>query len=146
MSKSPTRPPKTWQIMSFGLLMLASCHGRSSERIAIPLVRLLVLPDDLIGENVRVSGFLDKKVGLRLYLTQEHARMSDFASSVAVADDTEDGSLTLSPCTDNHVDVIGVVGMRAKLDPQIVDVQRVLTNTKDPGVCWARSGERRQDE
>jgi hypothetical protein len=89
-----------WAVAMVILLasLASSCGGAEADEdpVPVPLIQLLVAPENFSGKQVQVVGFLQKKPTLQLFLTRDHAASLDVQSSVAVSDDSSDGSLTQS--------------------------------------------------
>jgi len=118
---------------------LASCgvSDDNDELMVVSMVQLLSTPDRFEGKQVRVRGFLESKMGLKLYLTKDHAIARDYPSSLMVSDDTPGGSLTLSDCSDHYVQVTGKFDRLEGVRWAIVRVDEVLrTDTIES--CWKR--------
>ena len=102
------------------------------------LVQLLVDPDEFIGQRVVVAGYLTYGAsGLNLFLTKDHSEIFDFASSVRVADDSEDASLSQSTCLDHYVELEGTARELEDEPLVLVDIQRAI-QLDDNVICWTR--------
>lgn len=116
-----------------------SCGSAEADEGAVPvsLVQLLIAPENFSGKQVQVVGFLQKKPTLQLFLTEDHATSLDIQSSVAVSDDSPDGSLTQSDCLDHYVRVTGRFDRLMGVAWAIVGAKEVLRmDTIQP--CWKR--------
>ena len=82
------------------------CSDNSAAWIASMTV-LLVNPDEFIGQCIKVYGYFESGLNLHLFLTKEHAHISDYASSIRLADQTKNGELITSSCNEHYVSVIG---------------------------------------
>ena len=60
------------------------------------MVNLISSPDEYSGKLVRVKGYLSADSGLQLYLSEDHAKIWDHASSISVSDPTHDAYMTLN--------------------------------------------------
>jgi hypothetical protein len=121
------------------MIITAPAVSNQKNEITVSLIQLLATPDKFDQKFVWVVGYLERGPNLNLYLTKDHARVFDHASSIGVHDTTVGGTLTLSSCVGNFVRVRGVFGKLEGLFPAIVDVEEV-ENLESHGSCWRRSG------
>lgn len=82
----------------------AACAGEPDHRI-VSMVDLLARPSDFEGKIVTVQGYLSL---MRLYLTRDHAEISDAPSSIPVRGPAPE----LAKCSDAYVHVVGWFGLR----------------------------------
>lgn len=127
---------RLWPLYSSGNAQQPDVQDATDRLISVSLVRLLVDPEEFIGQRVAAIGYLAFGGSLRLFLTKDHSEVFDITSSIRVADDTEDASLSQSSCLDHYVYLEGtlfvVEGALA-----VVDIERVL-QSDDIVTCWAR--------
>lgn len=81
----------------------AACAGEPDHRI-VSMVDLLTRPSDFEGKVVTVQGYLSL---MRLYLTRDHAEISDSPSSIPVRGPAPE----LAECSDAYVHVVGWFGL-----------------------------------
>lgn len=133
------------------LLAAGSCAACAARGPAVPsLVQLLTDPGAFEGQEVVVHGYLASTTDSALFLTEEHARMFDHASSISVLDTTEDGYITQT-CDGFHALVEGTLRKRSDaplvVGPsgisrryEITDVTRILIHRGERlETCWPRS-------
>jgi hypothetical protein len=96
---------------------------------------LLTTPEKFEGHVVYVMGYLKLSGELRIYLTRDHAEISDRRSSIVVVDTTDDASLTLSTCPSNYVDVTGEFKKFPDGMFGLIDIRKVRKRI-DLGDCW----------
>jgi hypothetical protein len=142
--KMRTKKISLWNIVRALIVvgaMIITAPALSDRRneITVSLIQLLVTPDKYDQKFVWVIGYLESGPNLNLYLTKDHARVFDHASSIGVHDTTVGGTLTSSSCVGSFVRVRGVFGKLEGLFPAIVDVEEV-ENLEGRGSCWRRSG------
>ncbi len=70
----------------------------------VPLAGLLMNPNIPPGARVSVIGYFG---GNFLYLTKDHAEVTDYASSITIADRSTGALIYKSPCQANYVKVTG---------------------------------------
>jgi hypothetical protein len=115
----------------------AACAGQpAAAPQAISLVQLIADPQQYVGRQVHVIGYLGRAPNLFLFLTRDHYQASDVMSAISVVDMTENASLIQSACLQHYVAVIGTVIKRD--DPvfyELAHVQQVGLQ-EDPAICW----------
>lgn len=112
-------------------------HG---GQIPVSLVQLISNPRATYGgDRIQVYGYLAHGVNLRLFLTQDHARIGDIASSVVVTDATADASLVQGTCPNNYVRLVGRLGRFDQIHLAVVDVEEVEI-VQPRIVCWKAEG------
>jgi hypothetical protein len=103
------------------------------------MVNLISEPDRYVDQKLAVIGYFGKYVNMHLFLTEDHATVSDTFSSILVSD-TDDGDLYRSKCLMTYMEITGKF---VKVEPNsygIVDVERVYDPLKGE-VCWERASE-----
>lgn len=119
----------------------ATAYSDESHLI-VSLVHLITRPSDYQGKIVTVQGYLSE--GMRLYLTEDHARIADSPSSVAIEALPE-----LMRCSEAYVHLSGRFDLR-KDEYGIVKVLEVSrwvdpqnrTLDKAPlSTCWKQEAE-----
>ena len=113
-------------------ILLVGCQQHQYRIVS--LATLVATPERLLGQGVSVMGFLKRDAGLKLFLTSEHARFGDIASSVTILDATEGALLFQSPCSGAWVRVYGVFARMDGALPAIRDVSAVRRS--DGELCW----------
>lgn len=103
-----------------------------------PLLGLLTTPERFEGRALRVMGFLKFNGELRIYLTRDHAEISDRQSSIVVVDTTDDASLTESTCPSNYVSVTGEFKRFPDGSFGLINIREVV-NRSDLDACWVTS-------
>jgi hypothetical protein len=105
-----------------------------SSRV-VGLVQLIVNPSKFKDMSVSTIGFLEYHGALRLYLTKDHERIGDTASSIAILDSSPDASLTQSRCRGEYVQLTGTLHIRDADPVRLRDVAQVV-RVPDGIVCW----------
>ena len=82
------------------------CADNTAAWVA-SLTVLLVHPEEFLGQCVIVYGYFPHGITTDLFLTKEHAQIRDYSSSIRLADQTKNGELVNSTCTEHYVSVIG---------------------------------------
>lgn len=131
-------------VLFLGVATTVGSEGEPGHHI-VSMVHLLSRPSDFDGKIVFVRGYLKTGFGARLYLTNDHAKISDTASSIPV----EVPAPELMECADAFVAVDGWFGLRDGeyqivktleisrwVDPQSRTVDKAWVST-----CWKREGE-----
>lgn len=123
---------------------LATGGAEEPEQRIVSMVQLLARPSDLEGKIVLVRGYLEAGFGMRLYLTKDHAKIADSASSIPI----ESPGPEMMECAGAYVAVNGVFGLRDEygivktlevsrwVDPSDRSVDKAWVST-----CWKREGE-----
>lgn len=121
-------------------LMMAPLMSLSKDQpILVSMVNLISEPDRYVDQKLAVIGYFGKYVNMHLFLTEDHATVSDTFSSILVSD-TDDGDLYRSKCLMTYMEITGKF---VKVEPNsygIVDVERVYDPLKGE-VCWERASE-----
>lgn len=109
----------------------------SAERkiYAVSMVSLLATPRKFEGKTIRVGGYLRFTGSLRLFLSREHADMSDALSSVVVVDSTDGGKIIRS-CSDKYAYVEGEF-RRDKLGAWSITGTRSVHDVDNMQYCWS---------
>lgn len=128
-------------VVALGFATTAAQAGEPDHRI-VSMVDLLTRPSDFDGKIVTVQGYLSL---MRLYMTRDHAEISDAPSSIPVRGPAPE----LAKCSDAYVHVVGWFGLRDGeygivktlevsrwVDPQSRSVGKAWLST-----CWKREGE-----
>lgn len=127
------------------LLILVSVLGAENAQggavYGVSLVQLLASPERFAGKHISVVGYFAVGPNVHLYLTEAHARVFDHNSSIALNDESADGSLTQSSCAGGFVRVDGEFGFLDQDHPAIVSVDEV-TRLDTRERCWSRQGQR----
>ena len=120
-------------------VFLLGCESIQGDVHDVSLAAVLSNPRPLLGQVVSVSGFLIDAGGVtRLYLTEEHSRMVDDASSIAIGG----GGVVLAireSCDGVHAMVRGVLTHEGML--HIFPVDRIVAfpgSGSAPSLCWSR--------
>ena len=110
--------------------------ARQQADVVTSLVMLLTNPAGYDGKVVEVVGYLERDVGLTLYLTRDHARAWDIASAISIE------QLDASPgkCAGAYVRVIGRFGQSEYGDFLILQTLSIdrLTKSGQYEQCWER--------
>lgn len=125
------------------VMMLLAAPGaplavERGEAYSVSLLDLLTKPEKFEGHAVYVMGFLKFSGELRIYLTRDHAEISDRRSSIVVVDTTDDASLTRSKCASNYVDVTGEFKKFPDGMFGLIGIRKVR-NRIDLEDCWVAS-------
>lgn len=88
----------------------------------VPMAGLLLNSELPIGASVSVVGYLN---GPYLFLTEDHAKILDYSSSILVEDKTKDAELYQSDCNDHYVKVVGTLSRQESNLLKIANVIRV---------------------
>jgi hypothetical protein len=86
-----------------GVPAATACAGKP-DHLIVSMVDLLTRPSDFEGKIVTVQGYLSL---MRLYLTRDHAEISDSPSSIPVRGPAPE----LAKCSDAYVHVVGWFGL-----------------------------------
>ena len=117
--------------------MVDAADAEEPDVYIVSLVQLLTQPLEFHNRVVRVSGFLAMGFDLRLYLTGDHAKISDVPSSVRI----EVPSEQLPKCAGSYVTLEGLVKVPSGSGPEIVKTMMVdrWSSGKVPlSTCWKR--------
>ncbi|MBN7799197.1 hypothetical protein [Parahaliea mediterranea] len=105
-----------------------------SPRIPVSLVSVLSESSNFIGHDVTVVGYLD---GPFLFLSKDHASFLDYASSVLVQDNTNNGGTYKSSCGKGYVKVYARLRQRNAIQNELIEVQRIINLVKNVE-CFSR--------
>jgi hypothetical protein len=121
-------------VLLLGVSAVTEGAGEPEQRI-VSMVHLLARPSDLDGKIVLVRGYL---IGMRLYLTKDHAKIADSASSIPI----ESPGPEMMKCGDAYVAVNGVFGLRDEYGiVKTLEVARWSDGPVPVSTCWKREGE-----
>lgn len=120
--------------MMISLIILAYPALAEPPTIILPLVKLIVDPEPYVGARVEVIGYLAEP-GLQIFLTKDHAMMSDFSSSIFVSD-TDTGEITFSECMSRYVKITGNLAKTEHNNLIITNVTKIRTDGYK--ICWER--------
>jgi hypothetical protein len=123
-------------LLSLLLPALADTNERQLP-IRASLSDLLVNADRYAGRRIAVYGYLDRNVGLDLFLTKDHAEGRDFVSAISVAD-TDNMDVYESGCLDSYVVLTGTF-IRSDTDYVLTAITRVY-HSAGTTVCWQSGG------
>jgi len=119
-------------------VMPSSQAFESEARIyVVSMVNLIGSPENYVGMNLQTVGYFRRRGNMRLFLTKEHALISDVVSSILISD-TDNGDIYASGCLRSHSEITGKF---TRIDPGaygIVNVERIYDPIKKV-VCWERS-------
>lgn len=118
-------------------VMPSSQVSESADRIyVVSMVNLIGSPEDYVGMNLQTVGFFKRHGNMRLFLTKEHALISDVVSSILISD-TDNGDIYASGCLRSYSEITGNFTL---IDPGaygIVSVERIY-DPIEKMVCWER--------
>jgi hypothetical protein len=124
---------------SFAILLVAlsSCAG-AQEVVnlgSVSMIQLIANPERFAGRRIAVSGYLAE--GQRLYLTREHAELSDMSSAIDLSGEFLDDYRS-SPCSKSLVTVSGrFVETKPPKTYMIRDIEQiVIANRATP--CFSK--------
>lgn len=119
--------------------LVISCGGAGTDEGAVPVsvVKLLTDPQEFAGRHVQVTGYLQNKPTLRLFLSKDHGTARDIQSSVIVSDDSPGGTLTQSSCLNEYVQITGTFDKLMDAAWAIVKVEDVM-DVETVETCWKR--------
>lgn len=107
----------------------------------VSMVGLLASPHDYVGQEIVVVGVIDTN-RMRIYLTRDHAKANDFASSIGISDPSQDGllirSVELAGCVGRYVRVLGTFRDWKSVqitDFGLTDIKGVF-DTESGRTCW----------
>jgi hypothetical protein len=123
MKKSTVLLILTWMLST-------SIYGE--ERYPVSLISLIVKPEEYLGKNITVMGYLRDS---QLYLNESSAEFSDIPSSIDVIDDTKGGDIITS-CNNRYVAVFGKFNKHQETY-EIKDIVRVR-DAKTVKRCWEK--------
>ena len=115
---------------------ISACAVASPNTVNVSMAELIMDPAPYVGQTVAVTGYFKRHANLHLFLTDDHAEILDFESSILLSD-TDEGDLHQLDCLERHVRVVGMLIAHSHGSYAIVDIQRI----DDPGaeeVCWER--------
>ena len=123
------------RIIIFSCLVITTSVYASGTPVVISLIHLLVFPDKFEGMNIRVSGYLQRDTGLKLYLTKEHADANDTPSSILLSD-TNKGDISKSTCLSSFVTLEGKF-FKSEVSSRhlIANINRVYKPSNNM-ICW----------
>lgn len=123
-------------IMVYFLSSAAASDTKEPPAIAVPLVKLLADPHLYEGAPVQVMGYADIGIYLGLFLTKDHADISDFLSSIRIVD-TPDGGIISSGCLPGYIKIRGKFIRTKDKNYALVNITRI--SKPQGGACWVKS-------
>ena len=130
---------KSWRHVVMCLSWIAIFASKSSvasdEPKPVSLVELISNSQQYVSQKIITTGFLRHRLNWYLFLTADHARISDFESAIRVSE-TDNGDIYMSGCGGSYVSIVGTFS--ESFDPGkyiIVDVVAILDPIKRE-VCW----------
>ena len=118
-----------------------SPHSSNAEEpadIVVSMVALLANPAEAEGRVIQVSGYLQHDVGLKLYLTRDHAEIADAVSAIAVQ--MPDASVVA--CAGAYAMVVGKFGRSEFGGYEILETWRISRWDPELERCWTRKDTR----
>jgi hypothetical protein len=105
----------------------------------VSIVHLLTSPERYVNQRIAVTGYFGRD--RRLFMTEDHAKISDTLSSIGVSD-TDEGDLWRSSCLESYM---RIAGKFVQMEPTpysygIVQVEEVYDPVKRE-ICWEISKE-----
>lgn len=106
--------------------MLFGCGRGPGARVwddtvyPVPMAGLLLNFELPIGANVSVIGYLK---GPYLFLTEDHAKILDYSSSILVEDKSKEAELYQSNCNHHYVKVVGTL---SRQDSNLLKIANVI--------------------
>ena len=130
---------KRYMVPLFTLLVIFCSYpgnalARQQADVVTSLVMLLTNPAGYDGKVVEVVGYLQRGLGLRLYLTRDHAQAGDIASAIEL----EQPDASPGKCAGAYVQVIGRFGQSEYGDFLILETLSIdrLTKSGLYEQCW----------
>jgi hypothetical protein len=109
----------------YGCISFACIANQQESEIRIvSMVSLLANPSSYVGSRVRVAGYLKSQANYYLYLTRDHAQISDYQSAIRVSD-TDDGEIFSNRCFNSYMYVTGIWAKSANESYVLRDVEEV---------------------
>ncbi|WP_154224786.1 hypothetical protein [Marinicella rhabdoformis] len=98
----------------------------------VSLIDLHVYPEKYHEKTIHVVGYLSD-IPLALYQSKEYSKLSIGGDSLMVLDDTRNGDLVASNCSENYVSLVGVIKLSEETKSNkkyyyIADVKSVKIN------------------
>lgn len=122
-------------LLGWVVISLSAASFADSEERSVSLFTLIGNAEHYVDKKIRTAGFLIKKGNIHLFVTEDHAVIYDYQSSIAVSD-ADDGSIYDSQCFDRYVFLSGTVVETIDTDEYaLVDIEYIY----DPKVrspCW----------
>jgi len=117
------------------LFFLPDTQAEQDGVVGVSLINLLATPEDYVGREVLVKGFLESGLYSGLYTNHLSAEIMDWPSSIFVHDSTLEGDLT-SSCKKKYVAIKGrFVEIQKRYElVEVVEVWDI--KKKEP--CWDR--------
>lgn len=120
----------------FFLLLASALHAKEpSVKVIVSLVELLVNPVPYEGVRIQVMGYADDGINIQLYLTEDHANIRGYVSSIMIGD-TGDGNIRYSDCLPGYVRIRGKFIKTIDNNYTITDVSSMYK--PDGSVCWIK--------
>lgn len=116
--------------------------GEINAGTVTSIVSLIAKPDAYVDRMVAVVGVIDTNA-MRLYLSRDHFKVHDFASSISISDPDPNASMIMAiegkSCNHKYVQIVGEFKNNDKkaLDYGLVKIKRVF-NLEDSVECFAQ--------
>lgn len=135
----PTIIRRTLAATAASVLILFGCSVYSSENDpeSVSLIELIAHGSKYVGRRVVVSGYLADKINFYLFVTIDHAAISDYESSISISE-TDDGDILLFNCANAYVSVVGkIVEPFEKGEFGMVYVEAIFDHDSKK-MCWKK--------
>lgn len=116
------------------LITVTACATALPNTINVSMAELIMDPAPYVGQTISVKGYFKRHANLRLFLTDDHARILDFESSILLSD-TDKGDLHRLDCLEKYVKLVGTIAAHTPSSYAIVHIQRI-DNLDSGEVCW----------
>lgn len=105
---------------------------------AISMTSLIVNKERYLNKKIRISGYYSGKNYPYIFLSKDHADISDLTSGVHVADhETGPDVMSKSPCQDQYIIISGNFRMNRHGIYAVYDVKKA-TAAKSAVLCWEK--------
>ena len=119
------------------LLFIACASFANSNTFVASVYELVLFPDRFQEKTVAVKGYLKSSSGLFLFVSEDHSKMRDFQSSIAISD-TVSLEISESNCVNMYAEVTGTFASSAVNGDVIFDVSRIR-HPSSGKTCWESS-------
>lgn len=114
---------------------VCAAHSEDDEPVmSLSMVHLIVAPQTFVDRRVSLTGYLNMQANLLLFLTKDHASVSDYASSITVGS-PDNFDVFDSPCVDSYVNIQGKVFEVAGPGIVLGDISKIV-HAESNVVCW----------
>ena len=128
---------RTIKILIIVSIVSSLAYAHASDVYSVALARLLVDRSEFVGKRIVVTGYLARTTHLGIFLTRDHAEVYDWASSIAVSDDTSPKGRPISDstCVSSYVKIVATLFEDEQRYPMLIRVEKVSQPSLKRD-CW----------